>query len=87
MDKMRQVAFLSVQRACLFGALAVFCLMVGLSDEPRLAFKAGGTVTVLMAVILLYKAREARTQAVPQDRDVAVAARRIRARRKLMHNA
>ena len=60
MDKMRQVAFLSVQRACLFGALAVFCLMIGLSDEPRLAFKAGGTATVLIAAILLYKAREAR---------------------------
>ena len=57
---MRQVAFLSVQRACLFGALAVFCLMIGLSEEPRLAFKAGGTVTVLIAAILLYKAREAR---------------------------
>jgi hypothetical protein len=62
MDKMRQVAFLSVQRACLFGALAVFCLMVGLSYEPRLAFKAGGTATVLMTAILVYKAREARTK-------------------------
>ncbi len=62
MDKMRQVAFVSVQRACLFGALAVFCLMIGLAEEPRLAFKAGGTATVLIAAVLLYKAREARSK-------------------------
>ena len=49
---MRQAAFQSVQRACLFGALAVFCMMVGLSFEPRLAFKAGGTATMLMAIVL-----------------------------------
>jgi hypothetical protein len=62
MDKMREVAFLSVQRACLFGALAIFCLMVGLSFEPQLAFKAGGAATTLMAGILAYKAREARNK-------------------------
>jgi hypothetical protein len=62
MEKMRQVAFQTIQRACLFGALAIFCLMVGLSFEPRLAFKAGGTVTTLMAGILVYKAWEARTK-------------------------
>ncbi len=62
MEKMRQVAFLTVQRACLFGALAIFCMMVGLSDELRLAFKAGGTATTLMAGILAYKAREARSK-------------------------
>jgi hypothetical protein len=62
MEKMNEVAFKVVQRACLFGALAIFCMMVGLSFEPRLAFKAGGTATVLMAVILAYKAYEARTK-------------------------
>jgi disulfide bond formation protein DsbB len=62
MDRMRQVAFQTVQRACMFGALAIFCLMVGLSDDLKLAFKAGGTVTILMAGILIYKAREARTK-------------------------
>jgi hypothetical protein len=62
MEKMRQVAFQSVQRACLFGALAIFCMMVGLSFEPRLAFKAGGTATTLMAGVLVYKAREARSK-------------------------
>ena len=62
MERMRRIAFQTTQRACLFGALAIFCLMVGLSDDLRLAFKAGGTMTILMAGILIYKAREARTK-------------------------
>jgi hypothetical protein len=62
MERMRQVAFQTVQRACLFGALAIFCLMVGLSYDLQLAFKAGGTLTVLMAAILIYKAREAHSK-------------------------
>jgi hypothetical protein len=36
--------------------------MVGMSFEPRLAFQAGGTLTAMMAVILIYKAREALTK-------------------------
>jgi hypothetical protein len=62
MERMRRIAFQTAQRACLFGALAIFCLMVGLSYDPRLSFKAGGTATILMAGILMYKAREARTK-------------------------
>ena len=62
MERMRQAAFHTVQRACLFGALAIFCLMVGLSYDLKLAFKTGGTLTLLMTAILLYKAREARTK-------------------------
>jgi hypothetical protein len=62
MERMRRVAFQTVQRACLFGALAIFCLMVGLSYELRLAFKAGGTMTILMAGVLMYKAYEARAK-------------------------
>jgi hypothetical protein len=62
MEEMRRIAFETVQRACLFGALAVFCVMVGMSFEPRLAFQAGGTLTTLMAGILIYKAREALTK-------------------------
>jgi hypothetical protein len=33
-----------------------------MSFEPRLAFQAGGTLTMLMTCILLYKAREALTK-------------------------
>jgi hypothetical protein len=33
-----------------------------MSFEPRLAFQAGGTLTAIMAIILIYKAREALTK-------------------------
>ena len=49
-------------RACGFGSLAIFCVMIGMSFEPRLAFQAGGTLTTLMALILIFKAREAATK-------------------------
>jgi hypothetical protein len=62
MEQMRRIAYETVLRACLFGSLAIFCVMVGMSFEPRLAFQAGGTLTTLMVVVLLYKAREARTK-------------------------
>ena len=62
MQEMRRIAYETVQRACLFGSLAIFCVMVGMSFEPRLAFQAGGTLTALMAIILIYKAREALTK-------------------------
>jgi len=62
MQEMRRIAYETVQRACLFGSLAIFCVMVGMSFEPRLAFQAGGTLTALMALILIYKAREALTK-------------------------
>ena len=57
---MRRIAYETVLRACGFGCLGIFCVMIGMSFEPRLAFQAGGTLTTLMAGILIYKAREAR---------------------------
>jgi hypothetical protein len=62
MEEMRRIAYETVLRACLFGSLAIFCVMVGMSFEPRLAFQAGGTLTMFMVLVLLYKAREARTK-------------------------
>jgi multisubunit Na+/H+ antiporter MnhB subunit len=62
MEEMRRIAFETVQRACLFGSLTIFCVMVGMSFEPRLAFQAGGTLTIVMALILFYKAHEALTK-------------------------
>jgi hypothetical protein len=59
---MRKVAYETVLRACGFGSLAIFCVMIGLSFEPRIAFQTGGTLTTLMAGILIYKAREALTK-------------------------
>ena len=62
MEHMRRIAYETVLRACGFGSLAIFCVMIGMSFEPRLAFQAGGTLTTLMACILIYKAREALTK-------------------------
>ena len=59
---MRHIAYETVLRACGFGSLAIFCVMIGMSFEPRLAFQAGGTLTTLMACVLIYKAREALTK-------------------------
>ncbi len=49
-------------RACGFASLAIFCIMVGLSFEPRVAFQAGGFLTLMMVGVLYLKAREARTK-------------------------
>jgi hypothetical protein len=62
MELMRQVAYETVLRACGFGSLAIFCVMIGMSFDARLAFQAGGTLTTIMALILIYKAREALTK-------------------------
>ena len=62
MEEMRRIAYETVARACGFGTLAIFSVMVGMSFEPRLAFQAGGFLTTMMAVILIYKAREALTK-------------------------
>jgi hypothetical protein len=62
MEYMRRIAFETVLRACGFGSLAIFCVMIALSFEPRASFQAGGTLTTLMAGILMFKAREALTK-------------------------
>jgi hypothetical protein len=62
MEHMRRVAFETALRACGFGSLAIFCVMIGLSFEPRVAFQAGGVLTTAMSLILIYKAREALTK-------------------------
>jgi len=59
---MRRIAFETVLRACGFGSLAIFCVMIGLSFEPRIAFQAGGTLTLVMVGILIFKAQEALTK-------------------------
>jgi hypothetical protein len=61
-DHIRTLAYETVMRACGFGSLAIFCVMVGLSFNARAAFQAGGVLTLLMTLILTYKAWEARTK-------------------------
>ena len=62
MEELRRVAFETVMRACGFGSLAIFCIMIGMSFQPRLSFQAGGALTLIMVGILAYKAREAATK-------------------------
>ena len=49
MEHMRRIAYETVLRACGFGSLAIFCVMIGLSFHPRAAFQAGGFLTTMMA--------------------------------------
>jgi hypothetical protein len=62
MEQMRRVAYETVLRACGFASLAIFCVMIGMSFMPKLAFQAGGFLTTLMSVVLMLKAYEARTK-------------------------
>lgn len=62
MDDIRRVAYEIVMRACGFGSLAIFCIMIGLSFDPRSAFQAGGFLSLVMTFVLLLKAHEARTK-------------------------
>jgi len=62
MEEMRHIAFEMVLRACGFASLAIFCVMIGLSFLPRTAFQAGGFLSMVMTLILVLKAYEARTK-------------------------
>jgi len=62
MERMRRVAYETVMRACGFASLAIFCVMTGMSFQPKLAFQAGGFLSTLMAAVLILKAHEARTK-------------------------
>jgi hypothetical protein len=59
MDHIRVIAYETVLRACGFGSLAICCVMVGMSFNAHIAFQAGGFLTMLMTLILVYKAWEA----------------------------
>ena len=62
MEHMRRIAYETVLRACGFASLAIFCVMIGMSFMPKLAFQAGGFLTIIMTAILVHKAYEARTK-------------------------
>lgn len=62
MEELQKAAFTSVARGCGFAMLAIVCVMVGLSFEPRAAFQAGGMLTLIMTLILLVRARNALTK-------------------------
>jgi hypothetical protein len=62
LEEMRRIAYETVLRACGFASLAIFCVMIGLSFLPRSAFQAGGFLSMTMTLVLMFKAREARTK-------------------------
>ena len=62
MERMREIAYETVLRACGFASLAICCVMIGMSFMPQLAFQAGGFLTTMMSGILILKAFEARTK-------------------------
>jgi len=62
MDEIRRIAYETVLRACGFASLAIFCVMIGLSFLPRSAFQAGGFLSMVMTLVLVLKAWEARTK-------------------------
>jgi hypothetical protein len=61
-EEMRRIAYETVLRACAFASLAIFCVMIALSFVPRAAFQAGGFLSILMTLVLMLKAHEARTK-------------------------
>lgn len=62
MEDIRRIAYETVLRACGFGSLTIFCIMIGLSFSPTVSFQSGGFLTTVMALILALKAYEARTK-------------------------
>lgn len=62
MEHMRRIAYETVLRACGFASLAIFCVMIGMSFMPKLAFQAGGFLTTLMSAVLMLKAYGAQTK-------------------------
>jgi len=62
MTAVEQAAYISVGRACGFAGLGILCFMVGLSFEPELSAKCGGTLLLLMTVILVFRGLTALTR-------------------------
>jgi hypothetical protein len=61
-EEMRRIAYATVLRACAFASLAIFCVMIAMSFLPRSAFQAGGFLSMVMTLVLVLKAHEARTK-------------------------
>ena len=61
LERLREVAFLTIGRAVGFGGLAVLCVMAGTAFDPLLAVQAGGCGVLIILAVLLVKARLALT--------------------------
>ena len=61
-DRIRELATISIGRACLFGLLAIATFMMGLIAWPDLAMRSGAILFLLTAAILMLKASYAPKQ-------------------------
>jgi hypothetical protein len=59
MDRIRNLAVLSVRRACGFAVIAICTIMSGLLYDPLLAIRVGAFFISVGLLVLLYKAYEA----------------------------
>ena len=64
LQKIEEVAEISVARGCGFAALAILTLMIGLSWDMMLASKVGGGLVLLVCMVLIVRARGALRQPV-----------------------
>lgn len=62
-ERIRELAHLSIGRACLAGLLAIVAMMIGLIGRPGLALHAGAILFLLTAALLMLKAVRAPNQA------------------------
>ena len=61
-DRIRELAMVSIGRACLFGPLAIITFMFALLAWPGLALRSGAILFLVTSAILLLKAAEAPTR-------------------------
>ena len=61
-DRIRELAVVSIGRACLFGLLAIITFMFALLAWPGLALRSGAILFLVTAAILMLKAAQAPTR-------------------------
>lgn len=61
-QQIEDLALFSVARGCGFAAIAILTVVVGLSDNMELALRCGGLFSMLTCLVLLLKARNARSK-------------------------
>jgi Ca2+/Na+ antiporter len=86
-SKIQEAAELSVARACGFAALAIVMMMLGFSGDPPEALKCGGLGALLVCIVLVLKAFNARSRNVkstetwimlkPEDRPSMATAQQV----------
>lgn len=61
-DRIRELAEVSIGRACLFGLLGIATFMFGMIAWPDLAMRSGAILFLMTAAILMLKAAKAPTR-------------------------